>query len=320
MTQPRLAFRMVLSGLTLVVLTGLFLTGVWSVFLGLLALFSVSGAGWIATTITVGVLVAIGYAEFRQTGTIERLAGGRPVSPESEPELDQITTRVATQLDVPKPTVVIANREAPEAMVVGFRPGNTQLVISRGTLDALDSPAELEAVVAHELAHVANRDAMVMRAISTPVVLARGLLTRVQTIEQERNEDAKALVALTVPLAVISKTIWFLGTCVTAQLSRERELAADRAAVDVTGSPAALASALDALDEQITSTPTEDLREAGAVSSLSILPLEPEPEKVALGPDGNKEPSFWWLRKRIHSLFRTHPPTKNRIERLYEWE
>lgn len=59
-------------------------------------------------------------------------------------------------------------------MAVGFRPSNIHLVISSGALDSLETTAELEAVVAHELAHVANRDAMVMTAVSAPVVLADG--------------------------------------------------------------------------------------------------------------------------------------------------
>jgi len=76
----------------------------------------------------------------------------------------------------------------------------------------------------------------------------------------------------------------------TARLSRAREQAADRAAVAVvTGSPAVLATSLTKLDRSISDTPNRDLREVSGISSLSILPLEPEElEKVMLGPDGNR--------------------------------
>ncbi|MFC7136078.1 M48 family metalloprotease [Halobaculum litoreum] len=292
------------------------LAGVWLVFYGVLSVVGVGHAASVAAVAAAVTLLLVGYLEYRQIETIERVADAERVRRETEPELYGLVTRVATQLDVPVPTVAVSERRAPEALAVGFRPSTVHLVVSRGTLDALDDPAEVEAVVAHELAHVANRDAMVMTVVSLPVVLAEGLRSRVAAAE---GSDTTLVVPFL--LGVVSTVVWTVGRAITARLSRVRERAADRVAAEVTGSPAALASALERLDRDIAATPGRDLRAASGVSSLSILPLEPaELRKVMLGPDGDREPSYWWLRKRLHALerwlFRTHPPTAERIASL----
>jgi heat shock protein HtpX len=304
----------------MVAVTIAFLCGIWAVLYGVLSFLDVSAASSIAGGLTALTVVTIGYLEYKQIDTIERLADADRIDEEAEPELYELVTRVAAQLDVPVPTIALSDRRTPEALAVGFRPDNVHLVLSRGTLDTIDGRAELEAVVAHELAHVKNRDAMVMTAVSLPVILARGLGTRLADIE---NPGGAAI--LIVLLGFVSTLIWGTGKAMTARLSRAREQAADRAAVAVTGSPAVLATALTKLDRSISDTPNRDLREVSGISSLSILPLEPEElEKVMLGPDGNREPSYWWLRKRLYRferwLFRTHPPTDDRIEQLAEYE
>jgi heat shock protein HtpX len=297
------------------VVTVLFLIGVWSVFVAIFTIVGFSGAALLASAITTAVLLAIGYLEYSQLGRIEALADAQPVDRETAPELYGLTTTVAAMLGVPVPTIAVSDRDAPEAMAVGLRPGNIHLVLSTGTISALDGD-ELEAVIAHELAHVKNRDAMVMTALSLPVVLADGLRSRI-----DRLEDPQGFAILTVPLSLVSSAVWVLGRAITARLSRSRERAADRAAAAVIGSPSTLASALQTLDSRITNTPDQDLRAASEISSLSILSLEPrELEKVMLGPEGTVEPSYWWLRRRLHRLerwlFVSHPPTEDRLTAL----
>lgn len=312
--------RMVAAGIGLAVVTiGLFV-GVWAVLYVVLAFFDVTPAAHFAAGITAVTVATVGVLEYRQIETIERVADASRVDEGADPALHDLTTRIAAQLDIPVPTIALSDRQTPEALAVGFRPGNIHLILSRGTLDALEGTSELEAVVAHELAHVKNRDAMVMTIVSLPVILANGLGSRLADVE---NPGGGAIVI--VPLAFISTVVWGVGKAITARLSRARERAADRAAAEITGSPAALASTLKRLDRDISETPNKDLREASGISSLSILPLEPEElEKVMLGPDGNTEPSYWWLRTRFHRLerwlFRTHPPTDDRVERLAEYE
>ncbi|MDZ5811636.1 M48 family metalloprotease [Halorubrum sp. AD140] len=315
-----LTVKMVSAVIGLSVVAVGFLVGVWTVPYGILSFFDVASASYLAAGITSLTIVTVGYLEYRQIDAIERVADAQRVDREAEPALYELVTRIATQLDIPIPTIALSERQAPEALAVGFRPGNIHLILSRGTLDTLDGTAELEAVIAHELAHVKNRDAMVMTIVSLPVILANGLGSRLADVE---NPGWAAIVI--VPLAFISTIFWVIGKAITARLSRVRERAADHVAAEITGSPAALATALKQLDQDISETPNRDLREVSGISSLSILPLEPEElEKVMLGPEGNTEPSYWWLRTRLHQLerwlFRTHPPTDNRIEQLAAYE
>jgi len=315
---------MVVAVLALAIVLVSFLIGVWSVFYYLLMTAEISSPTLWASVIAGGVVAYVGYLEYRHLDTIERVANAKLVNPETEPELFDMTTKVAAMFDVPLPTIAVSDRLVPEAMAIGFRPGNIHLVVSRGTIEALDPP-ELEAVIAHELAHVANRDAMVMTALSTPVVLAEGLRSRLAAMEEGREDHDRGAILVTGPLRVVSTVIWVIGSSITARLSRHRELAADRAAAQVIGAPATLAAALRKLDAEINETPSRDLREVSAVSSLSILSLKPrEPEKLMLGPEGDVEPAYWWLRKRLyrleHWLFVSHPPTESRLSELAELE
>ncbi|WP_266082804.1 M48 family metallopeptidase [Haladaptatus caseinilyticus] len=313
----------------LFLVTGGFLMGVWAVFYGILVLLDMASAMQIAFGITVMTLLTIGYLEYTHLETIERLADAQPVDRETAPELYKTATRVAAQLDIPVPTIAISERTAPEALAVGFRPENIHLVLSLGAINTLSKQEEMEAVIAHELAHVKNRDAMVITVVSLPIVLADGLRSRILTDGLNTRfgqlKDMGWGAIITIPLAFLSNIVWTVGRAIMARFSRTRELAADRSAVEVTGSPIALASALKRLDQEISETPERDLREVSGVSSLSILPLEPrELEKVMLGPEGDIEPSYWWLRKRLHRfrrwLFTTHPPTEERLEMLAQIE
>lgn len=310
-----LRLRMVAAILGLVLVTAVFLGGIWAVFYAFLAAFGSPFAVQIAFATSAGTMLLLGYLEYTHLETIEQLADAHTMSRAEAPELYETTTRVAAQLDVPVPTIAVSERDAPEALAVGFRPESIHLVLSLGTINALESE-QLEAVIAHELAHVKNRDAMVMTAVSVPVVLADGLRSHIAAIERPGWT-----VIIIVPLAALSTLVWVVGRTISARLSRTREVAADRAAAEVTGSPAALAEALSRLDNTIEETPTRDLRDVSGVSSLSILPLEPnELEKIMLGAEGDVEPAYWSVRKRLHRLerwlFGTHPSTEARIAEL----
>jgi len=307
-------------------------------------------------------------AEYRQVAAVEARADATVVDREDAPDLHARVTRLAAQLDVPVPTIAVADREVPEAMVVGFRPSNTHLILSTGTLRALDGD-ELDAALAHELAHVANRDAMVMTVLSAPMLVAGSYwrwhqpdetpaslddttgasdadstavgdsdLTEAElygedgewrmgaSAADEGDEDDEPsfldrvwtdfwtflgrlfLLVFVGPVALVT---WATTRVVTAVLSRARETAADRTAVEVLGTPAALAGALRTLDDRIAATPRQDLREVAGISALSILPLGGG--VVGEGADGAS------LRNRLVArILRTHPRTAERIETLEE--
>ncbi|ADB59055.1 peptidase M48 Ste24p [Haloterrigena turkmenica DSM 5511] len=348
-----LLLRMAVAVLLLALVTIGFLGVIWllvalvaAIAVGPVLGLYVAGA---ATLLAAGLLAR---REFRQVRSIEERLDATPTTADDLPGIHAATTKVAAQLGVPKPTIAVSETYAPEAMVVGFRPDESHLVLSYGAVTAL-SEAELEAVIAHELAHVANRDAMVMTAVSTPLVLAEGLRARVRTdtfeedeewqppeerpdadaewgseeifgpndewrmeppteteeATDERDDDDGWFVRMT--LFVIATVTWVVSRAIVAVLSRSRETTADRTAVAVTGSPAALAGALRTLDDRIDRTPTRDLREAAGASSLSILPLEP----VTVDSD---DPSL--LERLRARLFWTHPPTEQRLAALEKLE
>lgn len=190
----------------------------------------------------------------------------------------ETTSRLAQQAALPVPEVRVSETDRPESFTVG-RGANAVVVVSSGLLETLP-PAELEAVLAHEVSHLANADGAVMSAALTPVLLA----------DNEIEDDSGLVwnVAFTV--------LKWHGQLGVAVLSVGREWAADDAAVALTGSPVALAAALERLDEG-RARPSEDRREwERTVAALDILPTEAD--AVGTGP------------------FDTHPPTERRVERL----
>jgi heat shock protein HtpX len=230
-----------------------------------------------AIALVVGVVMAVNdRAQTRalRTGTV----GG-------EPELEAAVTRLCLAADLPKPDVVVSSEWAPNSWVVWLGGGRYRLHVTRGLLDALE-PSEVEAVVAHELAHVAHRDAAVMTVVGGPgaVLLSGGLRMRGWPMMMG---------------GLAAAGVGWLGSLGARILSRYREFAADRGAVALTGNPAALASALTKVSHGLVAIPTRDLRTAAVMDAFHLLPVS---------------------RGGRFGLPDTHPPLQARIERLQRLE
>lgn len=262
----------------------------------------------LTTVFMVFIAASVIRSELDVVDSIEERAAATIVTAEAAPHLHAITGRMAAQIGVPTPTIAVAETDVPEAMVVGYRPGNMHLVLSEGTIESLDDD-ELTAVIAHELGHVANRDAMVMTALSGPVLLADGLRPDLDLSNWKSFESAEILTAMVYAFFTIPLSI---ARIIVSMLSREREAAADRVAVETLGSPTSLAAALRSLDAEIRGAPDEDLRQVSDISSMSILPLDPA---VIAANDGGT--TLDRIRAR---LFRNHPTTDQRLETLREFE
>ena len=246
------------------------------------------------------VLLIAGGGLFLQYFYSDRIAlhamRGRIVSPEEAPELHAIVDRLVALSDAPKPQVAIARSDVPNAFATGRSPKRAVVCVTTGLLRRLDRE-ELEAVLAHEISHVAHRDVAVMTIASFLGVLA-GMIARFGVYMRfgGRGRDNNAAVVLLVVL-LVSAVVYVLSFILTRTLSRYRELAADRAGATLTGRPSVLASALVKVSGEMSRIPSRDLREAEAFNAFFFAPA------LAKGVS-------------LSTLFATHPPLEQRLEQL----
>nr|WP_282594666.1 M48 family metalloprotease [Halomarina salina] len=256
--------------------------------------------------------------------TTGKLFPDTPTRPAEDDRLRSTTAALAQQADLPLPDLLVAETDAPEILTVGYRPATTTLVVTEGLLATLDD-AELEAAVAHELAHVKNRDAAVMTAASSVVAGARLVRQYAWGMGPRSSPQSDGLGLFAIPVSLVMVPVTLLGRVLVAVLSRTRERAADRGAVAITGNPSGLASALKTLDATLDRPPVADLRHEEVVA-LSIVPPPREPI-VAKQSWERRRPILWSvqkpirrgiarLRRWIRRVYSTHPTTDERVERL----
>jgi heat shock protein HtpX len=278
-------------GLQTRMLITLFLLGlVYVAFVGVLFLAGLEG--------TVILIVAAGLAAL-QFFSSDKLAmhamGAREVTPQEAPELHAMIERLCIQADLPKPKVAVAYTEMPNAFAIGKSQKSATVCATTGIMKML-SPAELEGVMAHELAHVKNRDVMIMTIASFFASIAATIIQFGFFFGGGGSDDDDGPSFLVILL--VSVAVYVISFFLMMSLSRYREFVADRGAVLFTGRPSALASALRKISSGIDRLPEKDLRAANEMSAFFIA----SPKKVVSG------------------LFATHPPMEKRIEQLMRLE
>jgi heat shock protein HtpX len=227
-----------------------------------------------------GLVVLIGLAgigvAFYQWWSSDKVAmramRAREVTPEEAPELHGMIDRLCALADMPKPRVGIADMDLPNAFATGRSPDRSVVCVTTGILQVLDAE-ELEAVLAHELSHVAHRDVLVMTLASSAGILA-GMLTRGAQfggLSRGRNNNSGGVPAWLIAL-VVSLVVYAVSFLLLRLLSRYRELCADRSGAYLTMKPQALASALTKISGGAGAIPQKDLRTNNAVNSLFIVP------------------------------------------------
>ncbi len=225
-------------------------------------------------------------------------AQAREVGPAEAPMLHRLADRLALQYRVPKPRVYVSPDPSPNAFATGRGPSHAAICVNEGLLRILDEE-ELYGVLAHEFAHVRNRDIL----ISSVVAVLAGAITLIANLAQwglmfggfggrdERDSHGGGgIVAglLTIILAPIAATLIQLA------VSRSREFEADHTGAEVSGDPMALASALRKLERATQVIPSQTAQPAFA--HLYIV-----------NPLGGRT---------LAGLFSTHPPLEERIRRL----
>ncbi|MGO9334514.1 MAG: zinc metalloprotease HtpX [Acidimicrobiales bacterium] len=239
---------------------------------------------------------------------------GRIVTREQAPQLHGVVDRLCAMADMPKPQVAIADVDMPNAFATGRDRKHAVVCVTTGILRRLDEP-ELEAVLAHELSHVAHRDVAVMTIASFLGILA-GLLTRVLLYaglfggfggggNRGRGGGGGAaggqLAILELGMLLFSALIYAISFLLIRTLSRYRELAADRSGAILIGQPRLLAQALVKVTGEMSRVPTRDLRAAEHFNAFFFAPA------FAKGVS-------------LSTLFSTHPTLERRLQQLTELE
>lgn len=211
------------------------------------------------------------------------------VTESEEPRLVRTVRRVANMAELPMPKVAVVPTDTPNAFATGRNPNNAVVAATKGILNTLNDD-ELEGVIAHEMAHVKDRDILVM-TVAASVAMIIAFAARIILFQMffSRNRNVNPLllivVAITAPIAAM---------LVQLAISRSREYKADRVGAMTIYNPKALARALDKLEKGNKKRPIR--RGNPATSSLFIV-----------NP---------FTRSTFVSIFSTHPPIAKRIRRL----
>jgi heat shock protein HtpX len=289
-------------GLTARMLTTVFLLGLlYAIFVTVL----------VAAHVALGFILVIGFGILIvQYFFSDKIAlysmGGKIVTREQEPQLHGIVDRLVAMADMPKPVVAIAQSDMPNAFATGRNQTHAVVCVTTGLMRRLDEK-EVEAVLAHELSHVAHRDVAVMTIASFLGILA-GLLTRVLYLSglfggfgggnnRNNNGGNQNMFAVEMAMLLFSAVIYMVSFLLIRTLSRYRELAADRSGAILIGQPQVLASALQKVSGEMARIPTRDLRSAEHFNAFYFAP--------ALAPGAS-----------LSSLFSTHPSLERRLAEL----
>ena len=222
-----------------------------------------------------------------------KMARAKEVSAEEEPELHQMAERLAGRAGIPKPKVYVTPDEQPNAFATGRNPKHAAIAVTRGIQRAL-APRELEGVMAHEMAHIRNRDILIA-SIAAMVAGAISYLTYMLLFFGGDDDS---------PLGIIGALATFLLAPIAAgiiqmAISRQREYQADATGAQLMGDPIPLADALESMQRTANAIPMK-VNDAAAPMYI-VNPLSSQ----AHGRAG-----------RVHKLFSTHPPTEERVARL----
>lgn len=268
--------------------TAVLLAGLTGLFMAVGFLLGGQGGMLIAFVIALGMNA---FAYWNSGGIVLRQYGAREVTAQSQPQLHAMVARLAERADLPMPRVYVMDNPQPNAFATGRSPAHGAVAVTTGLMRQLDGD-ELAGVIAHELAHIKNRDTLIM-TITATVAGAISMLANFALFFGGRRDSPLGLIG-TIAIMILAPLAAML---VQMAISRSREYEADRIGAGIAGTPTGLAAALDKIASGAARIDNQAAENNPATAHLFIVnPLH--------------------AHKR-DSLFSTHPATENRIKRLH---
>ncbi|HEY0955483.1 MAG TPA: zinc metalloprotease HtpX [Roseateles sp.] len=249
------------------------------------------------TGMLIALLVAVGmnfFSYWFSADMVLKMYNAREVDASSAPQFYGMVAELAQRANLPMPRVYLIDEQAPNAFATGRNPEHAAVAATTGILRVL-SERELRGVMAHELAHVAHRDILIS-TISATMAGAISMLANFAAFFGGRDEHGRP----TNPIAGIAVAILapLAASLIQMAISRAREFEADRGGAEISGDPAALASALDKIHRY--------------AQGIPMAPAEAHPETaqmMIMNPLSGGG---------LRGLFSTHPATEERVARLME--
>jgi heat shock protein HtpX len=265
----------------------------WAVAFAAVSYFGGSGAA--VVPIAVGFsLLTTWWSYYSSDKLVIRMTGAQVLQESDNPKLFGLVQEVCLASGLPMPKVAVVVDDAPNAFATGRNPEHALIAFTTGILDVMDRD-ELQGVVAHEMAHVANRDTLVSAVAATTagaIAIVSDMLIRMMWFGGRRDNNSNANPITVVISLVVMLMAPIAAILLKAAISRKRESLADATAVDFTRNPTGLRKALEILARDSTVVQ----QRSNAVAHIWIeSPL-----------DG----------KAVSKLFATHPPIEERIATL----
>ncbi|MBL9095641.1 MAG: zinc metalloprotease HtpX [Alphaproteobacteria bacterium] len=250
-----------------------------------------------STGMLVAFLVSVGmnaYAYWNSDKAVLRMYGAHEVGERDDPELYGLVRELARRAQIPMPKLYIMDNDQPNAFATGRDPAHGAVAVTTGIMRRL-SREELAGVIAHELAHIKNRDTLIMTVTATIAGAISMLANFAMFFGNSDNRNNPLGIIGTIALMFLAPMAAML---VQMAISRSREYEADRVGAEIAGQPLWLASALENIQSTASRVVNVDAERNPATAHMFIInPL------TGQGMD---------------NLFSTHPSTQNRVAKLQE--
>ncbi|HRF08073.1 MAG TPA: zinc metalloprotease HtpX [Xanthobacteraceae bacterium] len=270
--------------------TAILLAGMTALFMGIGALIGGQQGMLIALVIAAGMNV---FSYWNSDKMVLSMNGAQEVDERTAPELFQIVRELSNRAGLPMPKVYLMDNPQPNAFATGRNPENAAVAATTGLLQMLNRD-EIAGVMAHELAHIKNRDTLIMTITATFAGAISMLINFGMMFGGNRNNNGIGMIG-TIAMMILAP---LAAMIVQMAISRTREYAADRMGAEISGNPMSLASALNKI--------------SGAAQHIENIDAERNPATAhmfIINPLSGA---------RMDNLFSTHPAVENRIAQLRE--